>query len=275
MEETHKGLEELVAMGREFNVLEEVEGSNGTKVAVHDSYKVIEVDPEKGLPRPMRRRGSIEVNDLSSFIAYVEKHKSETGTLVVINSDISQPFVKATLDHHGPADDQAGWKEHTVTFTPKLAPEFLEWTGMDRKKFDQETFAQWVEDHIQDIAEPAGAELREMVLAFQIHKDVSFESSRVLENGQIRLHYSETVSGRVGSGELEIPKAITLGIPVFANDTERVKIVARFRYRLERNQLSIWYELERPDRIRELAFRERVEPLKYRLLPALVIYGKP
>jgi hypothetical protein len=53
-----------------------------------------------------------------------------------------------------------------------------------------------------------------------------------------------------------------------------VRVVARFRYRLERNVLSIWYELDRPDRIRELAFRERLEHLAQDVDPVLVIYGK-
>jgi len=66
-----------------------------------------------------------------------------------------------------------------------------------------------------------------------------------LENGQRRFRYDETVRGTTRAGDIEVPSAFAIGIPVFI-DGKKFHVDARFRYRMVEGDLGIGYELIRP-----------------------------
>jgi len=62
---------------------------------------------------------------------------------------------------------------------------------------------------------------------------------------------------------LAIPETFTIEVPIFHGIAqERVKIEARFRFRLDQGRLSLWYELVRPQRAVEDAYRKLWERVK-------------
>ena len=52
-----------------------------------------------------------------------------------------------------------------------------------------------------------------------------------------------------------LPELLTLSIPVFENEAPR-ELTARLSYRIKEGRLSIWFELVRPHKLVEAAFRD-------------------
>ena len=55
----------------------------------------------------------------------------------------------AVLDDHAPGI--AGWRGHVATFEPDFSAEWKAWKSMDRKAMAQVTFAEWIQEHEDDI----------------------------------------------------------------------------------------------------------------------------
>lgn len=70
-----------------------------------------------------------------------------------------------------------------------------------------------------------------------------------------------------------MPEQIVLSIPVFENEAP-AELHARLRYRVKDGQLAIWYELIRPHKVLEAAFRttwKRIEDEAQ----AVILLGSP
>lgn len=102
---------------------------------------------------------------------------------------------------------------------------------------------------------PSGA-LLEMALNFRSVEDGSLVSVQRLENGSSTFSIrSET---KVAEG-IVVPDYIRISIPVFENGPT-YGLGARFRYRTKPG-LVFWYELDRPHKVLEAAFKETWEKI--------------
>lgn len=214
---------------------------------------------EAMLAQPRAKRATVALKDAASFIAYVNRFK-EPGA--VIFADLDGRAFSAVLDYHEGSDGAAHWGKHRVSFTCKTTTSWDSWDANDEESKNQLEFARLIEDGIPDIAAPAGADLLEMVLTLEAKKDVQFRSSARLSNGQHQLRYEETINGTAGvTGQVDIPQGFTLAVEPFRG-VGRKQLEARFRYRMERGVLSLWYELVRPEDVLQAAFDEVVAGIK-------------
>jgi uncharacterized protein YfdQ (DUF2303 family) len=193
--------------------------------------------------RPIRTRQAVALTDVPSFVAYVSRF-AEAGTLIYTDED--KLSAKAIIDH--PLPEQPDWGQHVAMLKLKETREWAAWKSVDRKRFDQTAFAEFIENHLLDVAVPDGASLLEMVKQLDIRKSVVFESSIRLDNGQVQLTYVETVSGAQAKSTATIPETFVLGVAPFEG-ADRYKLVARLRYRLAEGKVSLWFELLRPEDI--------------------------
>ena len=106
----------------------------------------------------------------------------------------------------------------------------------------------------------------QIALNFRVTQGVNFVSATRLQDGNLDFVYSNTVdaTGKGADGKkLAIPETFTIEVPIFHGIAqERVKIEARFRFRLDQGRLSLWYELVRPQRAVEDAYRKLWERVK-------------
>ncbi|MFN8758856.1 MAG: DUF2303 family protein [Tagaea sp.] len=137
----------------------------------------------------------------------------------------------------------------------QIAQEWTDWTGINGVQKTQEQFAAFVEDHIKDVASPVAAEALEISRSLEAKKDVTFASSIRLQNGANELTYEETIQGSAAKGKLAVPDRFVLGVPVLKGGAAYA-LDARLRYRIHGSRLLLWFDLVRPDKIREDALAD-------------------
>lgn len=228
---------------------------NGTPVvALPEGWRVH--DLEDLLSAPTRQEGTTVLRDDTSFIAYVNKQKSDITDLYY---QIDPPIFAAVFDGERPG--KPAWGKHRATYKCPISKEWATWTGFDGKKMTQEDFARFIENNLPDIIEPESAAMLEIATTLEAKKKVTFSSGLRLSNGSNELSYDEEVQGTAAKGKMKIPERIRLVLPVFENGV-RYYVDANFRYRINGGALSMWYELVRPHKIIEDAVKELREKIE-------------
>lgn len=210
-----------------------------------------------GLPteaEPAHPKAVVKLRDAASFIRYVNDHKAARSRIYATLEPAR--FLAVLDDFHTnggqlSVHEQAAWREFRVEFTVPASREWLTWTAANRKPMSQLGFAEFLQDQLPDVIAPSGADLLEMSLNFEAAQSGHFVASQRLHDGSHNLTWRADNSG----GTVRLPELIKLSIPVFENEAPR-EIDARLRYRVKEGALSIWFELVRPHKVLEAAFRE-------------------
>lgn len=218
---------------------------------VPEGYRLdtLYVNTETAGPRPLRKRGVTTVFDAGSFCTLHTKHAlPETETF----GDEAKLTVTAVVNA---GDEAAGWGDHRIVLTLRPTPEWTDWLAADGKIGSQVEFAEFIEQHLPEFVDPAGAHMLELAQSFQANKSAKFESSKRLTSGETQLEYREEINATAGkSGDIAIPDTFDVAIAPFEGaDTFRVR--ARLRYRLDNGSLRIGYVLERPHAVVREAFK--------------------
>lgn len=237
-------IKQLVAA---FTGTAEPKQATGDYVALPDGY-IVE-DLERYQERPRRIKQSLSVATARSFIKYV----SDFGTsYTVVFANLKDQQFKAVLDYHDPVNGPS-WCEHQVLYSCPIDIRWKTWKSHDGKALKQVDFARFIEDNLVDIVSPQGAEILAIAKELQAKKAIEFKSGQNLSNGDIQFTYNETTNG--SAGQLSIPETFTLGIPVYEGGA-KYEVIARLRYRISDGGLALWYDLLRPERMEEDAFKE-------------------
>lgn len=205
---------------------------------------------------PVRTTGTYVLNDVASFLEYWDRFADADRSIVYASIDPAQ-FV-AVIDHH--TDAEAAYEQHRVLYKLGFSQEWNTWTGASSQPFKgNEEFAEWLENQVPDVVEPAGASLLQIALNMKVNAHASFGNQVNLANGKAEFTYTNAMDGSstVNSGSVAIPELFTIEIPVFAGiEAQKYRIDARFRYRLNSGVLKLWYELVRPHKVLEEAFKD-------------------
>ncbi|WP_030928443.1 YfdQ family protein [Streptomyces sp. NRRL B-24720] len=202
---------------------------------------------------PARKTGLTTVRDAASFRTYFEKHSDVHSE---VYADADRLTVTAVLDAHQP--EAPRWNSHVLRLALRETEAWKQWAALDGKLISQEQFAEFLEDHLPELLEPAAAEMLEIAQSFQATSKVDFKSGTRLATGQRQFEYVETTTAKAGQkGQLTIPETFTIGLVPFEG-SEGYRLTARLRYRIVETQLKIGYKLDRPGDIRDTAFRDVV-----------------
>lgn len=205
------------------------------------------------LAAPTRHSGTTELLDATSFIAFVNEMKAGAGrtTRLYYRIDPQPQFVAVLNDSTG---DAAAWGDFRAEYDAPLSKEWLTWIGQDGKRMQQEEFALFIERNLLDVTTPPSADMLEIASTLQATKGVNFASGIRLDNGQNQFKYEETIAAKAGEkGQFSVPDRIEITIPVFDGSKVADRLTAKFRYRIDGGRLQMWYELERPHKVLEVA----------------------
>lgn len=237
---------------------DEVNGATFVNVPPGYTHKDITKAIEEAQPIPSRKRGTVQLKDIASLLAYA-KDQCANGTGYFYADPDTRTITAVFNDHRDLV--MAGWRDHKATYKAEFTPEFAKWLGKNSTQMTQTEFAEFIEDNFADITEPAAQHMLEMATTIQAKTDINFASAKRLQNGQVQLQYTETIDARAGAnGAMEIPKEFALGLRIFKNGGG-YKLKARLKYRLHSGNVKFWYELDRPERAIEDAFSGYVEVL--------------
>lgn len=195
---------------------------------------------------PARIRRKVVAHDVRGLIDYVNAYKGAPTKLYC--GPATKPGILARIDDH--AIGAPSHLEHACEYPCPFTVEWLTWTGQNRKRLAQVEFAEFIEANAKDIQQPSAADLFQLVTNFSDAREADFASAVRLSDGQVQLSYVE----KDKPGKVVLPERIQLALPVFEGATHAYLLDARLRYRLDRTDLALWYELDRPDVVQRQAY---------------------
>ena len=217
---------------------------------------------EKCLPAPTRKKGTVALFDVDSFISMFNLHRTENSHIYANRNKCS---VLAVFDDDGMTGP--GWREHKAVYQCPISKEWEAWSSQSGQGQKQEEFAEFLENNLPDIyseqkGQPSAAQLLEVATSFKINKKVNFASAKRLDNGSVSFEYVEDIQGAAGAkGQIKVPEKFWIAIPIFESGAV-YQIECRFKYRLKEGQLFMWYDLYRAEKVRDLAFADVLQKVE-------------
>lgn len=229
----------------------------GKLVIIPNGYtaeKVMPLDP------PLTRiRAGVTMHDRDSFVAYVNRYKSDATQLFAEPGFLSQggkATVAAVMDYHLPT--KADYGAHSAVYAPRYSEQWQRWHKACAQPMKQAEFAEFIEEVRADIAEPDAARLMDIVRSFKASKRVEFDSVTYQSNGDVTLVYDEKTEQKGQSGPL--PETLKLGIPVYFRGT--VYAVPVFvRFKVGGAAVAFHLKMDRTDIIEDAAFGELTQQI--------------
>lgn len=240
--ETEAGIE------REY-LMEPIRNLDGRPVAVVPAGTEIK-DLEQYLLVPLSKRASVTMNDSASFVRYVNEHKlASTRIFATVTADGGA--FNAILDYHEAGAGVPARGQHRVSYALKHSAEWLRWKAKDGVKFSQRDFAKFLEDNIIDVVIPPGGEVLDLVTTLEATATATFKGSVKLQNGDESVSFERSTESKSGAnGDFEIPREITLFIPVFEGQ-EAANVGLRLRHNVGDKCLTFTFEIMRANKIVE------------------------
>lgn len=223
---------------------------------VPDGYDVVDV--EEHLPRPFRLKQSVSLDTPDALVTYLKEFGDKERTIVFV--DRASGTYRAAIDYHR-AHAEPSWKGHNATLALVQTQAWKDWQGANLQAKNQFDFAQFIEDHIPEIADPAGGLLMDLIMSFEAHRSAQFASTVRLNDGTVRLTFNEEISGSRQGGEVNVPTTFKLYLAPYEGTASRI-ITARLRYRLQGANLQLWFDILRLNEVREQAVDEVTAGLK-------------
>lgn len=201
------------------------------------------IDLQDGLAAPLRKFGKIVVFDAASLNQIIADNSDAGNVAVYLDRNPDAPSVVAVLNGNGKSG--AGWGDFRASIQFRPTPQWTKWKSRDGKMSPQADFAEFIEDNIEDIAEPAGATMLEIATYLETTRTLSFRSGVRLSSGAVQFQHIQDDVAKVGASTIDVPEAFELGIaPIFGLPSYRVP--ARFRWRLlPDGKLTLGFKLQR------------------------------
>lgn len=217
--------------------------------------------------RPIRIKQNTTHHTAESFVDYYNKFVEPNSVIFI---DKQTDTFTAILDYH---DDRPAYISHRATFSLKKTNEWESWLRNDKQPMTQDNFGRFIEDNLEEIIEPSGADMLEIALSIQAKTTVNFSSAQRLDNGQVQLTYVEDINGTAGAkGQLKIPQTFTIGLKLFEGG-EPYRIEARLRYRIKDGNLSLWYELIRAHKTIDANIADTTLMISSKILSGKIYHG--
>ncbi len=253
--------------------LQELEAYDAPAIAVvPKGQQVIDLAPfyEAARETPKRASGRANVDDLTSFIALTNRHKTPATALFYATSPLG---LQAVVDYH---HDEPGWQKHRVVYRCPTSAEWQKWNALNGRWLSQTDFASALEDGILDVLPPEcaagsakdyaaklGVELAhpqrllEVSRGLQVSVKQKVHNAVTLQSGETQVAFVSTHEDAAGQ-PLKVPAAFLLGLPVFRNG-DLFTVPARLRYRVREGAVEWRIELHRADRCAEIAIQEAAQ----------------
>lgn len=201
------------------------------------------------------------VTNADAFVDYVNRHG---GPLTEVWADAKQNRVVGVIDgnasNNAPADVRFGWEQHRVTLMLEHTSAWNDWVSGQRIT-EQVQFAEFIEDHAEDVVSPSSAELLEIAQTLHGSSKAEFKSGQRLSNGESQLAFIEDIQGKAGkSGNLTIPDEFQIGLRPYIGG-ELYGVTAKLRWRLNQGHVSIFYKLLNLERTLEVAFEDMTKKI--------------
>lgn len=223
------------------------------------------------LPAPLRAFGTtnlLTLPDLHKFLCK-QSQVEGSGCNPVIYADRQNLCVTAILNHDHAL--RPGWMDYRAKVQLTTSRKLRVWMANNgqAKKMSQENFALFLEENLQDISEPDGAQVLTFAETLEATRTETFKSSIVTSTGEQRLSFS---SERNGEQSSQLITKITLGIPLFEGG-EPYAVEVKISHRVNDGKLVFWYDLRHIDFLIDTAWADKIEFLNTTVSEFATVYN--
>lgn len=234
---------------------------------------------------PRSRAGKLRALDLGSFAGLVLRDY-DAGSVVLVDVSGAGASFEAVLDYHHTMraaiepTARTGQRHgrEVIAYAPELSDEWRAWTEQAGKPMTQGAFAEWIDEHLPDIADPGHLasdpdstaakfgqvygfsadqaygyatpeRLQVLSTGFQVREGSVIKSAVNLASGEVQLQY-ETSHTDEGGKPLNVPRRFLLSIPVFKREAAYL-VPVKLSYRRKAGAIEWTFELYRSDRFRD------------------------
>ncbi len=241
---------------------------------------------------PKRRKGTSAMQDLDSFVAMTNRFKSDFSAVFgTCNAESADLSLTTVFDYHDPSENKDGiprFMDHKCIYRFPVSDEWKAWMSMNDNWLDQNQFAEFLEEHIIDVAAPPAFDSKPDMTEFDKHllnlvstleskftgpsgilelsrgliirTEEKFESRQKLSTGELSITFSNEHRDEQG-GKLKVPDLFLINIPVFKNGANYL-IPVRLRFRKDGAKLVWKFLLHRTELIVNHAFEEGCAKVK-------------
>lgn len=258
--ETQTAINAGMAMANPFEI-------NGTPAVMVPPGANLVLKPDL-MDAPLRIERTITLHTVESFIDYYNRFATSAS---VVFCDMVNAKFTAILDYHDAM--KPDWCKHTINYCCPKSNEWTRWIEKNEQWMTQVDFAMFIEQNINDVVEPAGAEMLEIATTLEANNAVVFRQGIRLDNGQHQIMYQENIEGKAGDrGQFRIPQKIKLGVRLFQGG-QAYAVSAAFRYRIKDGALAMRYDLMQPHVIHEDAVMGIYRTIGERIMGGILLRG--
>ena len=222
------------------------------KESVKVLTEVLNVREQRAMA-PSRRKGHACLDDLESFVAYVNRHKNDTS---VIFADPDQVSLTTYFNYHpeGGKEEAAGWCDFYAYYGCPIAPEWERWQTAADVWMPSEAFAEFIDANMDELTTgegfPKPVEVLEMARNLQVHTKGTFAKKVDPTTGG----YAMVCKEEHAEGSTKIHRAFRLALRVFEGGAQ-YGVEARIKFRINSGAPSFCYTLHRAEEIKRDAFK--------------------
>lgn len=231
---------------------------NEAIIAIPEKHKVVPSELFEDFTN--QPKGTLRFENLKSLVDYTLHH---AGSNTCVFASLDNQRIESVIDWlDNKSDDGNNWGEHRAKYDLRTTKQWVDWTGISGKVINQKQFAEFIEEHLDEISEPSAADVLTIATSLSGKRNVNFTNATDLGNGDKSIQWEEKTEAK-GAGDIRVPSRIKLAIPVFRGAEEETKfeVQALFRYRIDNGGLTFEIKLLHADRVLEMAFDQVVEAL--------------
>lgn len=198
-------------------------------------------DPQLIHEHPYRVAGTRTVVELDSFLAELARRPlTDTGTLW--GNAHSGVLTAIYNDHHA---EQAGWRDDKLTLSLVKDEYWQAWHKLSGQFHNQTDFGDLIEELLPTVVIPDHADLLEIIDSVRASTSGAFESRIERSNGGQKLTFKQEHNVSAGrTGQLEVPRTITLELKPWEGHPETYHVQADFRVRINGGNLALGIKLK-------------------------------
>jgi hypothetical protein len=266
----------------------------------------------KAEPTPRARTGTTEVAAVDSFIAYIHRFKEPNSVIFANKAEMKLTTIfdyhdrldapPVTKDPDKPWVPMPRWGRFRSVFAFPQSRAYQTWTGKNKVPMGQAEFAEFLEENILDLFDPAGLVLDPEApgassdenirnIAGQLGLKLGTPNEVLTVSRGLSLKSEETVTGAINltTGEMQVsyaqqnnsdekslvvvPSGFIIALPIFEGGGW-YKLLVRLRYRKVEQKIKWHFDVFQLTKAFEVAFAEECAAVSSAVdLP--LFYGKP
>lgn len=240
----------------------------GKQIALPQGHTILPPDFANEIPDS--DFAEVSVGTISSLVGYIVAHRRNP----TVFADPAGCRIVAVMDWHD--STETGWADHRATYEIQKTREWRDWMAINGRLLSQVEFSEFIEEHLDDIHEPAAADVLSIATSLQGKRNVAFKAVQNLAAGDKQLVWEETTEAKGGArGDAKVPSQIVIRIPVFrgAEEATTFDLTALLRYRIDDGKLRFEVKILHAEKVTDLAFDRLVTDFQEKVDDVSVYIG--